>query len=128
MKKVYCFNCQKDVTSVNFGKWRFCPHCFHKLDDNGEGLYLVCDKCGANLPVNATHCLKCGHGVNGHDDFEKPLSLPSAQTSLNWLMQIGLFILSLLVAVGIIYLSFYVLLFCLIFGLGYYLYSSFKGY
>lgn len=128
MKKVFCFHCQKDITPLTFGKWRFCPHCFRQTTDNGEGLYLVCDKCGANLPVDSIYCLKCGHGVNGHRDNENFLLPPVSKTWLHWLIQAGLLLFSLFLAVGIIYLSFYFLLIFFVLGLGYYLYNSFSKF
>ena len=75
MKKVFCFHCQKDVSPLKFWKWQFCPHCLHQTKDNGEGLYLVCDKCGANIPVDSFYCLKCGHGVNGHAERNRLICL-----------------------------------------------------
>ena len=130
MKKVFCFHCQKDVSPLKFWKWQFCPHCLHQTKDNGEGLYLVCDKCGANIPVDSFYCLKCGHGVNGHADNENILLLPDQKSLLQWLKEIGLFVFSILLAAGILYVSVYFLLIVLalilVIGLGCMIYSGFK--
>ena len=92
MKKVFCFHCQKDITPLKIWKWQFCPHCFHRTEDNGDGLYLVCDKCGANIPVNSFYCLKCGHGVNGHADNDMIMMLPETKNWAQWLKEIALFV------------------------------------
>ena len=130
MKKVFCFNCQKDVTPLKFLKWQFCPHCLHHTKDTGEGLYLVCDKCGANIPVDSCYCLKCGHGVNGHADNEAVALLPERNFWLKWLQETGLFAFSILLAAGILYVSVYFLLavlaFVLVLGLGCMIYSGIK--
>ena len=130
MKKVFCFNCQKDVTLLKFLKWQFCPHCLHRTKDTGEGLYLVCDKCGANIPVDSFYCLKCGHGVNGHADNEAVALLPERNFWLKWLQETGLFAFSILLAAGILYVSVYFLLavlaFVLVLGLGCMIYSGIK--
>lgn len=127
MKKFYCFNCQKEISPLSFGKWRFCPHCFRKVTDTGEGLYRVCDKCGANLPADATFCLKCGHGLNGNADRAPSQLMPISKTWVQYFFQISLFFLSIILAAGIIYISFYLLLFCLIICLAYYLYSNLRN-
>lgn len=130
MKKVFCFNCQKDVTPIKFWKWSFCPHCLHRTKDSGDGLYLVCDKCGANIPVDSFYCIKCGHGVNGHSDKEIVTMLPETGLWLKWLRETGLFIISILLAAGILYVSVYflliVLFFVLVLGLGCMIYSGIK--
>lgn len=130
MKKVFCFHCQKDITPLKIWKWQFCPHCFHRTEDNSDGLYLVCDKCGANIPVNSFYCLKCGHGVNGHADNDMIMMLPETKNWAQRLKEIALFVFSIFLAAGILYLSFYfifiVLAFALVLGLGCFIYSGFS--
>ena len=130
MKKVFCFYCQKDVSPFKFWKWSFCPYCLHKTIDGGDGLYLVCDRCGANIPVDSEYCLKCGHGVNGNPDNEQFVMLPENKSWLKLLQEAGLFAFSILLAAGILYISVYFLLIVLalilVLGLGYMIYSGIK--
>ena len=90
----------------------------------------MCDRCGANIPVDAEYCLKCGHGVNGHVDNEQFIRLPENKSWLKLLQEAGLFVFSILLAAGILYLSVYFLLMVLalvlVFGLGCMIYSGIK--
>ena len=114
MKKFYCFNCQKDVKTINLLSWKICPHCFRKIKDNGDGFYLVCDKCGANNPVDGDYCVKCGQGINGnkgriiitnetYNFFQKILKL---------ILPIGILILFF----WLVYISFYLFFIFVIIG------------
>lgn len=110
MKKFYCFYCQQDVEPRRFLKWRFCSKCGKYISDNGEGFYRVCDNCGANMPVDAAECYKCG----------KSTGLPSKKSAAenffnihNWAYFLQNFIISLLgiaLLAGILYFSFYIIL------------------
>lgn len=124
-EKVYCFHCQKEIKPFRILNWQFCPHCFHKTEDKGEGFYLVCDKCGANIPVNSTHCLKCGHGVNGHSNYDVEI-LSQPNQWLVWLIRIALIALSIIVSIGIIYISFYLIFIFLVLGLAFFIVNMFS--
>ncbi len=125
MKKVYCYHCQKDINPLKLLKWRFCPHCFRPTNDGGDGFYLVCDRCGANMPVQATNCLKCGHGLNGNPD-DQPIMLPAPKTLIHSLLQVILFLFSIFIAIAVIFISFKLLLFFLIIGMGFAIYNTLK--
>lgn len=126
MKKVYCFNCQKDVMPYKLWKWRFCPHCWRQTKDNGDGVYFVCDKCGANMPLDTGVCPKCGQGDFSQSPRDTQLLLSAPRTIIDTLIRFGLFGFSLFIAAVIIYMSFYLLLAGLVFGLGYYLYNMLR--
>lgn len=127
MKKVYCFHCQQDITPYKVWKWNICPRCFRPTPDDGSGLYLVCDNCGANMPSDAKYCPKCGYSP-----FGLPPRLLSASDHLNGrnvlqqIIRFGALFLSLLLSVGVLYLSFYLLFVFALVGLAYYLFTVFK--
>lgn len=125
MKKFFCFRCQKEVKPHSLGKWRFCPECFRLMTDNGEGLYLICDKCGANMAPDAHYCPKCGSGANGYPDVE---FLPEIlrKSWLDWLMQGVLLFISILLTIGILYVSFYLIIFFFAACLVYFIYNSLR--
>ena len=105
MKKFYCFNCQKEVKQINLLSWKICPHCFRKIKDKGEGFYLICNKCGANNPVDGNYCIKCGQGING-----KKGRIVIANTNFSILYKILKFILPIFLLVfffWLVYISFY---------------------
>lgn len=115
MKKFYCFYCQQEVEPRRFIKWRFCPKCGKYLKDSGEGFYRICNRCGANMPVDASACYKCGNSTGLPEEkytAEKFLNLS------NWayfLQNCMFFALCIVLLIGIIYLSFYLImaaLFC----------------
>ena len=121
MKKFYCFYCQKEVTPRRLLKWRFCPDCRHYITDKGEGFYRICDYCGANMPVEATRCLKCNHSTG----LVQEMPLNNTPVWLEWLFRIGLIVLSLFLAVGILYVSFYLIFAVFVLGLAFYLFNLF---
>lgn len=109
MKKFYCFHCQQDVEPHGFWKIRFCPKCRHFITDDGEGFYKVCDVCGANLPANASKCVRCSHIFameNSMDKFGFNTYVVK-NTWLSWLFVILTFVVSIIAAMGILYVSFY---------------------
>lgn len=118
MKKYFCFHCQKEVEPYSFWKWRFCPQCKRRITDNGEGFYMVCDKCGANLPPDAKRCLKCGYGLTGNKDIDA-YAPKSFLFDTNWLNLIAGFIalfLFLIVGLGFLYVSVYLIIFFVFVG------------
>lgn len=112
MKKYFCFNCQKDIIPRRVWKWRFCPHCYRRVIDDGSGFYLVCDRCGANMPANAENCSKCGHGFYGHADNKIPVGsrVPSLSKStvLSKFIDIVLFVLGIVCFLLLLYIMSYV--------------------
>lgn len=125
MSKFYCFHCQKEVEPKNFFRWRFCPHCRHLITDTDDGLYLICDNCGADNPVNAKSCIKCGYGLNGGESSEISLYNQSkADSWLQLLIDILIVIGGLIFAVFVLYISFYLVFACFAFSVVYYLLSK----
>lgn len=124
MKKFFCFHCQKDVKPYKFWKKMLCPKCFHFITDTDNGIYLVCDRCGANMSVDATNCPKCGSGVNEHQDLEV-YNISSKQTIFNWLLRIILIFFSILISIFILYVSFYLIIIFFVLGITYYIYNMF---
>jgi ribosomal protein S26 len=118
MKKYFCFHCQKEVEPYSFWKWRFCPHCKRRITDNGEGFYMVCDKCGANLPPDAKRCLKCGHTLYGEKDIDvyAPRSFLFDNDWLNLLAAAVFLLLFIIIGLGVLYVSFYMIFFFIIVG------------
>ncbi len=118
MKKYFCFHCQKEIEPFSFWKWRFCPQCKRLITDDGEGFYMVCDKCGANLPPDAKRCLKCGHSFCGEKDIDvyAPKSFLFDNDWLSILIgAIALFFFTV-VGLGVLYVSFYMLIFFIFVG------------
>lgn len=118
MKKFYCFYCQKDVEPQKFLLWRICPECGHYMKDKGKGFYRVCKYCGANMPVDAIKCYKCGQNAELPD---KDIIAQGFNKMSFFLLGLEIvFYAAILIALlGIfIYFSFYiicaVLIFCLI--------------
>lgn len=125
MNKFYCFHCQKEVEPKEFFRWRFCPHCRHKITDSGEGLYLICDSCGANNQVTATKCVKCGYGLNGNES--KEVKIYDYVKNSDWLqlfVEISVVILGLIFSIFVLYISFYLVFAFLIFGVVYWLFAK----
>ena len=121
MKKYYCFYCQQDVTPQTFLWWRTCPHCRHKITDKGEGFYRVCERCGANMPVDAHYCVKCGNGADQNQLIERYMQIKSP-----WMVRIIGAIavaLSVLLAFGIVYISFYLIFALLVVALAYFIFD-----
>lgn len=113
MNKYFCFHCQKEVTPYSFWKWRICPHCKRRITDTGNGFYMVCDKCGANLPPDAKQCLKCGHGLTGDKDIctYAPKSFLFDNDWPNLIVGIIALLLFTIIGLGVLYVSFYLLIF-----------------
>ena len=112
MHKYFCFHCQKEVEPYSFWKWRFCHYCKRRITDTGEGFYMVCDKCGANLPPDAKRCLKCGHGLMGSKNIDAyaPKSFLFDNDLLSILIgAIALFFFTV-VGLGVLYVSFYLII------------------
>ena len=125
MKKVYCFYCQQDVAPKSFLWWRVCPECRRRLTDNGEGFYKVCDKCGANMPVDAKTCMQCGNGAE-IGDLPAILGLTTVKSVwLLWLIRIAAVVFSVILAVGILYISFYLVFVLLALGLAFFVFQLF---
>ena len=118
MKKYFCFHCQKEVKPFSLWKWRFCPLCKRKMTDNGEGFYMVCDRCGANLPPEAGRCLKCGQTFFGVQDINvyAPRSFLFDTDWLNWLVGAAVLFLAVIIGLGVLYVSFYLIFFFIIIG------------
>lgn len=128
MDKFYCFHCQKEVEPKKFFNWLFCPHCRHKITDSGEGLYLICDKCGADNPVNAKSCIKCGYGLNGGENSEVSVYKIS-EISAWWKLLIdGLIVVAgIIFALFVLYISVYLVFFLFTLGVIFYLLSKFNS-
>lgn len=124
MKKYFCFYCQEEVLPKRLLKWRFCPHCKHLITDNGDGFYRVCNNCGANMTTDAAHCPKCGFATGLPEAPITPLQ-NNIDTWLDWLLRIGLVMLSLIISVGILYVSFYLIFAVFVIGLAFYLFNLF---
>lgn len=122
MEKFYCFHCQKEVSPKKIWRWRFCPHCRHKIIDSGEGLYLICDNCGADNPVNAKSCIKCGYGLNGGENSEVCV-YDKIKASAWWQVLIDalIVIVGLIFAIFVLYVSFYFVFAFFLFSVIYYL-------
>lgn len=118
MKKLFCFHCQKEVEPFSLWKWRFCPQCKRQMTDKGDGFYMVCDRCGANLPPDAKCCLKCGHMLTG----DKDISVYAPKSFLfdnDWPQLIIGFItlfLFMIIGLGVLYVSFYLIFFFILVG------------
>ena len=120
MKKFFCFHCQQDVEPYKILKWRICPNCRKLITDDGNGFYRVCDACGANMPSDGEYCLKCGHNLHGGPDknpeMERFLSLYKRRFWANGLLGICLVVLIFFMILGILYVSFYFVLFGVVFA------------
>lgn len=127
MKKVYCFYCQQDVEPYKIWKWRICPHCFRPTEDDGEGLYLVCDKCGANMPVTAEVCPKCGCDRNGVYVAKVPCLPSLGRSILQNLAAAGMVVVSLILFGFLLYVSFYLFAGLLFVGLLFWLFQRIGG-
>ncbi len=128
MKKVYCFYCQQDVAPKKILLWHFCPHCKHRLTDNGEGFYRVCDRCGANMPINASVCVKCGKSTGSNTREIEPFISSQYAPWLQWLINIAALFFSVMIAVGVIYVSFYLIFVFLALGLAYFIFQLFRSH
>lgn len=128
MKKYFCFHCQKEVAPYSLWKWRFCPQCKHRITDNGEGFYMVCDKCGASLPPDAKRCLKCGHGLLGDKDIDvyAPKSLLFDTDWLNLIAGFIALFLFLIIGLGFLYVSVYLIIFFVFLGAIMFLFNLFR--
>lgn len=125
MKKYFCFYCQKDVEPRSLLKWRFCPFCKRLMKDNGDGFYRVCDICGANMPVDAANCPKCGAGVAGAlNKMPEILRKASLDNFFDVVFGIFMTIVTFLILIGILYASFYILLVALIVGAAWFMVMS----
>jgi len=120
VKKFYCFYCQKDVQPFKFFKWRFCPTCKRYMSDDGEGFYKICDRCEANMPTDAAHCLKCGYAFEGDNARKEygnlPVNLPLGKGWSEAFVSTVIVILSILAGLAVLYLSFYAVLFIIVVG------------
>ena len=125
MKKVYCFYCQQDVMPKRFLLWQICPHCHHRLTDNGEGFYRVCERCGANMPVNAHQCVKCGNTIGPAQNQIETFIPKQYAPWLIWLLRVAAIFISLLISIGILYISFYLILVLFVLGLAYFIFQLF---
>lgn len=124
MNKYFCFYCQKEVEPRSFFKWRFCPFCKHRITDNGDGFYRICDNCGANMPSSAKRCLKCGHVL--FDDGSNELSLTDNFDGgglLDLAVGTAALFLSIIIGIGVLYVSFYLVFFFAVIALAVYLYN-----
>lgn len=111
MKNLYCFNCQQEVEPKKFFGLYFCPHCNHRLKDEGDGFYLVCDNCGADNPLKAKKCIKCGYHLNGYSQDESDEENLLENESFAGLIFNFLCVLGAIILAGIIlYVSFYLLI------------------
>ena len=119
MKRFFCFHCQENIEPLGFWKLRFCPKCKRYVTDTGEGFYKVCDSCGANLPPNAEKCLKCGHFTEMQNTMEKYgfNTYVYENSWLTWLLAAAAFVIALILAVGLLYVSFYVVAVVFVFAL-----------
>lgn len=126
MKKLYCFNCQQEVVPEKFLGFRFCPQCKHRLTDKGDGFYLVCDNCGADNPLSAKKCVKCGYHLNAYEPTETNVEIFAKSKSIKDFVLDFLFVFGAIVfSVIILYISFYLLLVFFVIGiLGYFLSRS----
>ncbi len=109
MKNFYCFYCQQDVKPRGLWKIRFCPKCKHFMTDDGEGFYKVCDVCGANLPANAKKCLRCNHIFAMEEAMEQYgfHQYVFENSWIGWLLAVVLLFVSVVAALGILYVLFY---------------------
>ena len=127
MKKYFCFYCQKDVEPFGIFKWKFCPHCRHRITDDGSGFYRVCENCGANMPTDAPRCLKCGRIFDAQavqtELFE---GIFKRRRWFDFIFGIGFIFLSLLAFIGIFYISFYVFFAALIIGVIAWIFNIFR--
>lgn len=126
MKKFYCFYCQKDVKPFKLLQWRFCPYCRHYMSDTGDGFYKVCDECGANMPVDSVRCLKCGNTFKGDNALKEYGFSGTNKTWFDIFISGLILILSILIGLGVLYLSFYAVLFFLVVGFVWFVLNSFR--
>lgn len=125
MKKYYCFYCQQDVAPRHFFKWRFCPHCRHYMTDSGEGFYRICDCCGANMPVDATKCIKCKQNTGLPTQNVKTIDLNNLPLWVMWLLRFAAVAVSIIIGIGILYVSFYLIIVIFAIGLALFLFNLF---
>ena len=130
MKKYFCFHCQENTEPVGFWKVLFCPKCKHFITDNGEGFYRVCDNCGANLPADAEKCLKCGHFMEMENTMEQYGfgTYVYRNSWLNWLMAFLAFVFAVIVALGVLYVSIYVVAFVFVFAVAIVLFNMIRAW
>lgn len=109
MKRYFCFHCQKQVEPHHIFKWRLCPHCHHRITDDGSGFYRVCDGCGANLASDSAQCLKCGKVFDGQALKEYQLADFFGKRSwFDILFGFGFISAAFLLFIFIFYVSFYI--------------------
>ena len=126
MKKFFCFNCQTEVIPQKFIKWNFCPHCKHYIRVSDSGFYRVCDKCGANMPADATYCRKCRLLFDGSGKMKPlfPFDLySSSQNGWNWLLNAITLFLAIIIGIGVIYISVYVIFAFIFIALVYWIFN-----
>ena len=125
MKKFYCFNCQQEIEPKRILRWNFCPQCKRLTTDDGEGFYIVCDNCGANMPPLAKNCYNCGHGFHGYPDVEIQDNQTTFQLFIKWLFSVCLFIAGAIILLGFLHLMIYVIAAIAILTVVFYLYDLF---
>ena len=130
MKKFYCFHCQQNIEPIGFWKMRFCPHCHRYVTDKGEGFYKVCDSCGANLPADAAKCLKCGHYMEMENTMEQYgfNTYVFENQWLGWLLIAIALFLAIIVAIGVLYISFYAVAAVFIVALAAFLFNAIRAW
>jgi len=116
VKRFYCFYCQKNIDPFKLFKWKFCPDCKHYISDTGDGFYKVCDRCGANLPTDAADCIKCGYAFHGDNALKEYNAIPLSRKWFEGFVSVLILFLSVLIGLGVIYLSFYAILFIFVVG------------
>lgn len=126
MKKFYCFNCQQEVEPKKIFGFGICPHCYRRIMDSGDGFYRICDKCGADNPVSARSCIKCKSNLSGEFSPDDT-ALTKADSLLNILLEIAIFIIGTVLLFFALYLSFYIFFAVAIFGAIFWLVSKTIG-
>ena len=116
MKKYFCFHCQKEVQPIGLQAKKlnllFCPKCLHRITDDGNGFYRICDNCGVNTAPSANICPKCGYIFDAQALSEqKQVDFIKKFRFYDVVFGIALISVGFIAAFVLFYISFYVLIF-----------------
>ena len=129
MRNLFCFNCQKEVKSRQIFKWHFCSQCWCYLKDSDNGFYRICDACGANMPANAEYCRKCRLLFDGSGKRKQSMFVLQnmRKNGWGWLIDGITLFLAVLIGLGVLYISFYLILVFFFIGLVYWIFNILRG-
>jgi ribosomal protein L40E len=93
------------------------------MTDDGEGFYRICNYCDANMPADASKCVKCGQNTGLPAEKKRITDFNHLPQWIVWLLHIAVFILLLGFSVVILYFSFYLLIAVFVIGFAVFLFN-----